>query len=101
MEVQRKFRDFIQTRTFNKSARLFLLATVIGGFITSGWTLFFNLFILAKGFDKEFLGIVNIMPSLASLIFTIPLGMLSDKLGRKKSMIIGIMIMGIYDSFGK
>ncbi len=99
MTVKVNLEEFVEVKNFNRSAKMFLLATVIGGFITSGWSLFFNLFILARGFDKEFLGIVNIMPSLASLIFTIPLGMLSDRLGRKRSMILGTIVTMIAYGF--
>ncbi len=77
---------------FSRSAILFLTATVIDGVIISGWQLFFNFFVLARGFDKQFLGLVNAMPSLAALIFSIPLGMLSDRIGRKKSMILGMSL---------
>lgn len=79
-----------QIRGFDRSARLFLLATVIEGTIYSGWMLFFNFYILERGFDRNYLGIVNALPSLSSLLFGIPLGMLSDRIGRKPSMLIGV-----------
>jgi MFS family permease len=77
---------------FGRSTVLFLTATVIDGIIISGWQLFFNFFILSRGFDRQFLGLVNAMPSLAALLFSIPLGMLSDRIGRKKSMLLGLAI---------
>ncbi len=79
-------------RSFNRAARLFLLATVIDGIIFSFWQLFFNFFILAKGFDKVFLGEVNSIPSIAGLLFCIPLGMLSDRMGRRKAMLAGLAL---------
>jgi len=76
--------------SLNRSARLFLIAMVIDGMYVSAWSLFFNFYILERGFSKEFLGLVNAMPSIAALIFGIPIGILSDRWGRKLSMIIGV-----------
>jgi MFS family permease len=81
-----------QVRLFEPSARLFLLATVLDGIVFSAWWLFFNFYILGLGYDRQFLGLVNSMPSLASLLFGIPIGMLSDRLGRKRSMLIGVAV---------
>ena len=82
-------------RSFNRAARLFLLATVIDGIIFSSWQLFFNFFILAKGFDKVFLGEVNSIPSIAGLLFSLPLGMLSDRMGRRKAMLAGLALSSL------
>jgi MFS family permease len=79
-----------QIRTFNRSARLFLLATILDGIVFSAWSLFFNFYILERGFTRDFLGLVNAMPSISALLFGIPIGMLSDRLGRKRSMLIGV-----------
>ena len=77
----------------NRSLKLFLTATVIEGFIYSGWMLFFNLFILANGFNRDYLGLVNSLPSIASLFLGIPLGYLSDRWGKRISLLIGL---GVY-----
>lgn len=79
-----------QVKNFPQSARLFLLATIINGIIFSSWQLFFNFFILARGYEKDFLGLINSMPSMAGLLVGIPLGMLSDRIGRKPAMLIGL-----------
>jgi MFS family permease len=79
-----------EIRTFNRSARLFLLATVLDGIVYSAWSLFFNFYILERGFPRDFLGLVNAMPSISALLFGIPIGVLSDRLGRKRSMLLGV-----------
>lgn len=81
-----------QIKTFPRSARLFLLATIINGIIFSTWQLFFNFFILARGFEKDFLGLINSVPWIAGLVLGIPLGMLSDRIGRKPAMLIGLVM---------
>jgi MFS family permease len=93
MTLSNAANSFIPIKTFKKPARLYLIAIVITGFITSGWTLFFNLFILARKFDVEFLGLINAMPSVAALLLTIPLGMFSDRFGRRKSMLLGLSVV--------
>ncbi|HSJ88486.1 MAG TPA: MFS transporter [Anaerolineales bacterium] len=82
-------------RTFNRDARLFLWMTVINGIILSGWQLFFNIYMLESGFTREFLGIINSLPSLTALLLGIPIGRLSDRIGRKQALIIGILFSGL------
>lgn len=74
-------------RTLGREARLFLWMTVINGIILSGWQLFFNIYILQSGFTRDFLGIVNSLPALAGLLFGIPVGRLSDHMGRKPALL--------------
>src|SRR5512143_704209 len=78
-------------RSFSTAARLFLLMTIIDGVIYSGWQLFFNFYVLQSGYSREFLGLVNSMPSAAALVFGILIGRLSDRIGRKSALIMGIV----------
>ncbi len=87
---------FIQPiRGFNRDARLFLWTTVINGIIYSGWQLFFNIYMLQSGFGRDFLGIVNSLPSLAGLLLGIPIGRLSDRIGRRHAFFIGIIFSSL------
>ena len=88
--LRRNLNTWLPLGSFSPSARLFLLATIINGVIYSGWSLFFNFFILARGFDKDFLGLVNSASSIGALLLGIPLGMLSDRLGRRQAMLLGL-----------
>ncbi len=83
-------------RSFNRPARLFLWMTIIDGVILSGWQLFFNIYMLQNGFTRDFLGLVNSMPSAAALIFGILIGRISDRIGRKKSIIVGIGMSTVF-----
>jgi MFS family permease len=82
-------------RTFGRDARLFLWMTVINGIIFSGWQLFFNIYMLQSGFTRDFLGIVNSLPALTGLLSGIPMGRLSDRIGRKRALFIGILLSGL------
>ena len=82
-------------RSFGRPARLFLVVTIIDGVIYSGWQLFFNLYMLQSGYNREFLGLVNSMPSAAALVFGILAGRFSDRIGRKPALMIGIGFSGL------
>ncbi len=82
-------------RSFNRDARLFLWMTVISGIILSGWQLFFNIYMLQSGYTREFLGIINSLPSLSALLFGIPIGRLSDRMGRKQAIMIGLLLSSL------
>jgi MFS family permease len=81
-----------QFRSLNRAARLFLLALFFDGLLFSGWNLFFNLYIIDAGHSRDFLGLVNAAPSLTALLLGVPMGLLSDRIGRKRSMIIGFTL---------
>lgn len=89
--IQALYRNFIQPiRSFDRPARLFLITTIIDGVILSAWWLFFNFYILESGHSRDFLGLANSMPAIAGLLLGIPIGRLSDRLGRKPAILLGI-----------
>lgn len=77
---------------FSPSARRLLLMTAIYGVVFSGWSLFFNLYILERGYSREFLGLLNSIPSLAGLLSGLFLGRLADRIGYRSSMILGLTV---------
>ena len=77
---------------FNRETKLFLIATLLYGFAFSVWELFFNLYILSLGFSSDFLGLIRSATPLSALILGLPLGLLSDRIGRRTSMLIGLVI---------
>ena len=94
--LQNIYHHYIQPiRTFNRDARLFLWVTVIDGFIMSGWQLFFNIYMLQSGYSREFLGLINSLPSLMGLLLGIFIGIISDRIGRKTALFIGIAFTGL------
>ena len=81
-----------QFRNLNRPARLFILALFLDGLLFSGWNLFFNLFIIDAGHSRDFLGLVNAAPSLSALLLGVPMGLLSDRMGHKRAMILGFAL---------
>ncbi len=83
---------FVMLKQLNANTKKFLLSTLLFGFSFSVWDLFFNLYILSLGFSKDMLGLIRSATPLSALILGLPLGLLSDRIGRRKSMIIGLLI---------
>ena len=77
---------------FNRNAKLFLLSTLLYGFSFSVWDLFFNLYVLSLGFTNDMLGLIRSATPLAALVLGLPLGLLSDRIGRRTSMLVGLVV---------
>jgi MFS family permease len=81
-----------QFSLLNKPARLFLLALFLDGLLFSGFSLFLNLYIIDAGYSRDFLGMLNAAPSISALLLGVPMGLLSDRMGRKRAMILGFIV---------
>jgi MFS family permease len=77
-------------RQFSYNARLFLLATIVSGITLSAMQLFFNLYLKRLEVSAGFMGLLNAIPAGAALIAGVPMGILSDHLGRRRAMLIGL-----------
>ncbi|MGD2040675.1 MAG: MFS transporter [Anaerolineae bacterium] len=77
-----------QLRSFSANARFYLLSTVITGLSFSIYMLIFNLYIDAQGYPRSFLGELQSMPNLIALIGALPAGVLVDRIGRKRALLL-------------
>jgi MFS family permease len=76
-------------RGFSRNARLFIVH-VIGMDTVHGTSLVLvNLYFLAVGLPIEFIGLRLLLGGIAGAIFSVPAGIISDRIGRKWSFIIG------------
>ncbi len=76
-------------RLFSRNARLYMVHVVGMDVIYGTWMVMFNLYLLAVGFDVAFVGLRILLASVASAIASIPAGLISDRIGRKLSFILG------------
>lgn len=81
-----------QLKGFTPNARFFLLTTIILGLGFSINQLFFNLYVDASGYSREFLGQLQSIPNLVALLGAIPAGSLVDAIGRKRAMLLSNVI---------
>jgi MFS family permease len=66
---------------FGRNATIVLWYTLAKGLVLALFGLVFNLYIYAEGYDRQFIGLVNAMPALTSLLAAVPAGLLGDRLG--------------------
>jgi len=89
---------FRKIRMFSRNARLFLSATFLNGFTLGIWTVLFNLYLLELGFREDFIGYMFLLGGLAAGFAAFPAGIICDKIGRKKSLLIGVMVGFVFNA---
>ncbi len=80
-------------REFNRNVRLFFLygISINGGMAL--FTLLYNLYLLRLSYEADFIGQVAGMAPLASALLALPIGMLSDRFGRKPFLVASCLLM--------
>ena len=76
----------------SRNAKLFLLMGAISGLGGGIFMLLLNLFILSRGNDVAFLGFLMSLMSLSALLLGLPMGILTDRIGRKQAMLLGSVV---------
>ncbi|HSG16640.1 MAG TPA: MFS transporter [Anaerolineae bacterium] len=76
-------------RLFSRNARLFMIHVVGMDVIYGTWSVLFNLYLLAVGFDIAFIGLRLLLASITRALLAIPAGLISDRVGRKLSFVLG------------
>src|SRR5436305_14175118 len=66
-----------------RNVYLILLFTTGKGFQLSISALTLNYYVHSIGYRPDFIGVFSAMPALGSLVSAVPIGMLSDRIGRK------------------
>lgn len=76
-------------RDFKPNARLYLITLVITGATMGVYRLLFNFYILSLGYDEYLIGNLQSVSSLTALIAALPMGYITDKIGRRTSLLLG------------
>ncbi len=87
VEVQGSYWQKI--RHFSRNANLYLLHVMGMDTIYGTWGIVFNLYLLAIGFDASFIGTRLLISGIVGAFASIPAGIISDRIGRKASFILG------------
>ncbi|MDQ7798093.1 MAG: MFS transporter [Candidatus Edwardsbacteria bacterium] len=82
---------FKLTGRFSPNAKRYLLATFLISVGFSFYGVLFNLYLNEGGLQEGIIGSILSLSGLALVVTAIPAGILSDRLGRKKAMIIGTL----------
>lgn len=79
----------VAVRRFSRNARLYIVHVIGMDMIHGTWLVLFNLYLLAVGFGIEFIGLRLLLAGVAGALAAVPAGMVSDRIGRKWSFILG------------
>ena len=82
-------------RAFRPNARLYLINVMLAGAAMGIFFLLFNFYVLSLGFDEALLGNLVTTNNLTSLLVALPVGYLADQLGRKASLILAGLLIGL------
>jgi len=72
------------------NTKRYLVSTAFRAASLGVWSLLLNLYLISMGFDVAFIGLTNALSSTASMICSLPAGLIADRIGRKRAMVIGL-----------
>jgi MFS family permease len=76
----------------SRNAKLYLLGTIVRGLGNGIWGVIFNLYLKQVGFQPDFIGNVFTAGGIATGFIALPAGLLCERAGLKKALIIGEMV---------
>jgi MFS family permease len=76
-------------KDFKPNARLYLITVVITGATMGVYRLLFNFYILSLGYNEDLIGNLLSVSSLTALIAALPMGYITDKIGRRTALLLG------------
>ena len=94
MSIDSALRGF-RLREFNRNVQSFFYYGIL---INAGMALFsllFNLYLLRLSYQEDFIGLVASMAPLATGLLALPVGVLSDRLGRKPFLLASGLLLAI------
>ena len=78
-----------RTREFSRNANLYVVHVIGMDMIHGSFNVLFNLYLLTIGFDIRFIGLRLMVQFIFRAITAMPAGLVSDRIGRKASFILG------------
>ncbi|WP_416147116.1 MFS transporter [Salipaludibacillus sp. HK11] len=84
-----------QFRYYNRNVRLFLISSMLVHIGMGIFMIIYNYYIRELGYDDQMNGSVIAMQSAATALLLLPAGILSDRIGRKKLIVVGAVFTAI------
>lgn len=81
-----------QVSLMSRNAKLFLLLSLFSFLGQSVWTVLFNLYLLALGFDVKYVGIWLTINMVFHGAFALPSGVVADHIGRKNTFLLATIL---------
>jgi len=82
------------TRQFSRPARMFLLSTSLSWMAHGLNSVLFNLYLTEGGFRESFVGRVISLNALGVALLALPAGVLADRWGRRRCIVLGTVLEG-------
>lgn len=79
-------------RGFSRNGKIVLGYTFVKGLTIALQGLIYNLFLLSLHFSSTFIGVLDAMSPLMTLLLGVPLGLLADRFGRKTLLVVCALI---------
>ena len=73
-----------------RNVKLYLVSTIFRAASTGAWSLLLNLYLDSLGLSVAFIGLTNTLFTAFSVVCSIPAGLIADRIGRKRAMVIGL-----------
>jgi MFS family permease len=83
-----------RVRAFSPNARIYLISIIIYGAGFGIHRILFNFFLRSLGYDETFMGLLSTVNSMTVLISALPMGYLADRLGRKSTLVLAVLLTG-------
>ncbi len=94
--LRRAFDDFRDAaREFSRPARLFLLTEFLAWAGHGVFGVLFNLYLVEGGYQESFVGTVISVNALGLAIAALPAGVLADRWGRRRCLLLGAVLDGL------
>ena len=90
------FKEYVsKLRLLSRDMRLLLATSTLIGFTVFGgiYTVLLNLYLLRLGYEARFIGLINGVGLLSSGLFSVPVGVVSERVGMRRMLILS-MILG-------
>ncbi|MBN1584045.1 MAG: MFS transporter [Anaerolineae bacterium] len=84
-----------RVRGLQDNAKHYMVCTILYAINMGLSALFFNLYLTSLGFDAAFIGLNSTLLSGAALVSALPSGLIADRIGRKRSMLLGLASMAL------
>jgi len=84
---------FRRISSLSRNAKLYLMATILQGLSFGVWGVIFNLYLNLSevGFQPDFIGMMFTISALATGFVALPAGLVCERIGPKKALLIGLM----------
>lgn len=83
---------FNMVRGLNRSARLFLVHTMLSGLAIALLALLYNFYIASLGFKQDMIGLVTLVACTVAVVAALPMGFVLNRLGYKRALVLAILL---------